>query len=148
VASFRFRLAPVLTQRERAERDRMLMVADLEREKIQLENRIRAAQNRIVAGRQAMADSLSGGRVELGDARLQAGATLRDDQQARRAVLELAGVMRRLEGARAELIEAAARRRAIELLRDRDQSRFNAERDRKENNALDDLIVMRHRGEA
>lgn len=148
MASFRFRLAPVLTQRERAERDRMLMVADLEREKIQLENRIRAAQNRIVAGRQAMADSLSGGRVELGDARLQAGATLRDDQQARRAVLELAGVMRRLEGARAELIEAAARRRAIELLRDRDQSRFNAERDRKENNALDDLIVMRHRGEA
>lgn len=148
MASFRFRLAPVLTQRERAERDRMLAVADLEREKIRLENQIRAAQNRIVAGRRAMADSLSGGRVELGDARLQAGATLRDYQDARRAVLELAGVMRRLEGARAELIQAAARRRAIELLRDRDRERFNAEQDRRENNALDDLIVMRQRGEA
>lgn len=148
MARFRFRLAPVLTQRERAERNCMLAVAELEREKIRLENHIRAAQNRIVAGRRAIADSLSGGRVELGDARLQAGATLRDDQDARRAVLELAGVMRRLEGARAGLIEAAARRRAIELLRDRDHARFKAEEDRKENNALDDLIVMRQRGQA
>lgn len=125
----------------------MRVVADLEREKMALENRIRACQGRIVAGRRAIAASLAGGRVDLGGARMQAGATLRDDQQARRAVLELAGVMKRLDGARAELARLAARRRAMELLRERELERFRSEQNRREAMELDDLMVMRSRGE-
>lgn len=146
MARFTFRLQPVLDQREREEKEHMRRVADLEREKISLENRIRACQHRIVAGRGEIAASLQGGRVDLGGARLQAGATLRDDQEARRTVLELAGVMKGLGECRQALIRAAARRRAIELLRDRDLERFRSEQNRRESNDLDDLMVMRSRG--
>ncbi len=144
MARFRFRLQPVLAQREREERDRMVAVAALERERVALEERIRACQGRIAAGRSDITSALSGGRVDLGAARMQAGATLRDDQEARRAVLELAGVHKRLGSARAELAAAATRRRAIELLRDRDLERFRAEENRRETVDLDDLVVMRH----
>ncbi len=126
----------------------MLAVAALERERLALEDRIRACQGRIESGRAEIAAALAGGPVDLGAARLQAGATLRDDQQARRAVLELAGVLKRLAVARGELAEAAARRRAMEMLRDRDLERFRAELDRKEAADLDDLVTMRRRGEA
>ncbi|MCC5822989.1 MAG: hypothetical protein LAT64_07175 [Phycisphaerales bacterium] len=144
---FRFRLEPVLSQREREEQAQMRVVAVLEREKLALENRIRACQQRIVAGRHEVADLLAGGRVDLSSARLQAGATLRDDQEARRGVLELVGVMKRLEAARAELVRLAARRRAMELLRERDLARFRDEQNRREAIELDDLMVMRARGE-
>lgn len=142
---FRFRLQPVLAQREREEQDRMLAVAELERLRFSLEERIRTCQRRIVAGRSEISAALSGGRVDLSGARLQARATLRDDQEARRTVLELAGVLKRLEAARAELTRAAARRRAIELLRDRDLERFRSEQNRREMLDMDDLMVMRPR---
>ncbi len=147
MARFRFRLRPVLAQREREEQDRMLAVAALESERIRLENRLRACQGRIVGGRAEIAAALRSGRVDLGAARMQAGATMRDDQEARRTALELAGLLRRLESARADLALAAARRRAIELLRDRDLERFRAEENRREALDLDDLMVMRARGE-
>lgn len=146
MARFRFRLQQVLDQREREEKEHMRRVAELERERRGLEDRIRACQGRIVAGRGEIAATLRGGRVSLGDARLQAGATLRDDQEARRAVLELAGVMKRLGDCRAELVQAAARRRAVELLRDRELERFRDEQKRRESGELDDLMVMRSRG--
>lgn len=126
----------------------MRVVADLEREKMRLEDRIRACQGRIVAGRREIAASLAGGRVDLGGARMQAGATLRDDQEARRGVLELAGVMKRLDAARSELARLAARRRAMELLRERELERFLAEQNRREAMEMDDLMVMRSRGES
>lgn len=144
---FRFRLQPVLAQREREEQDRMLAVAELERLRFSLEERIRTCQRRIVAGRSEISAALSGGRVDLSGARLQARATLRDDQEARRTVLELAGVLKRLEAARAELTRAAARRRAIELLRDRDLERFRSEQNRREMLDMDDLMVMRPRAQ-
>jgi flagellar export protein FliJ len=145
---FRFRFQPVLGQREREEQDRMLAVAALERERVALENRLRACQGRIVGGRAEISAALTGGRVDLGAARMQAGATLRDDQEARRTVLELAGVMKRLASSRAELARAASRRRAIELLRDRDLERFRTEENRREALDMDDLMVMRTRGES
>lgn len=147
MARFRFRFQPVLGQREREEQDRMLAVAALERERVALESRLRACQGRIVGGRAEISAALNGGRVDLGAARMQAGATLRDDQEARRTVLELAGVMKRLASSRAELARAASRRRAIELLRDRDLERFRTEENRREALDMDDLMVMRTRGE-
>jgi flagellar export protein FliJ len=147
MARFRFRLQPVLAQREREEQARMMAVAAIERERLALENRLRACQGRIAGGRADISAALSGGRVDLGAARMQAGATLRDDQEARRTVLELAGTLKRLESSRAELARAAARRRAIELLRDRDLERFRAEENRREALDLDDLVVMRTRSE-
>lgn len=146
MARFRFRLQPVLSQREREEKDRMRVVGELERERLAIEARIRACQERIVAGRRVSAETLTGPGVDLRLARFQAAATMRDDQEARRGVLELAGLLRRLEGARRDLAQAAMRRRAMELLRDRDLERHKHELDRRERRELDDLTTMRHRG--
>jgi len=141
--SFKFRLQPVLAQRERDEKDRMRVVAELESRRMQIEDDIRASQGRIVEGRRAVAQALSGGRVDLGAAKLGSAATMRHDQDARRGVLEMAAVINQLESARNELIQASARRRAIELLRDRALERHLDEEKRRENNAMDDLMVMR-----
>lgn len=123
----------------------MRAVAELERKRMDAEARIRACQARITEGRREVAAALSGGRVDLSAARLGSAATLRHDQNARRGVLELAAVLKQLELARQVLVRAASRRRAIELLRDRDEERFRAELSRREQTALDDLMVMRHR---
>jgi flagellar export protein FliJ len=143
MAKFKFRLQPVLEQRGREEKDRMREVGELERKRMAIEADIRASQSRIVEGRDAVVAALSIGRVDLGAARLQSAATLRHDQEARRGVLEMAAVMQQLEAARGRLIRAAARRRAIELLRDRELERYRIEENRRENVAMDDLMVMR-----
>ncbi|MEM9373023.1 MAG: flagellar FliJ family protein [Planctomycetota bacterium] len=143
MARFVFRLRPVLELREREEKDRMRIVADLESRRARIESQIRGCQDRIVEGRREVAGALSGGSVDLGAARLGSAATLRHDQEARRSVLELAGVMQQLERARAELVRAATARRAIELLRDRAHERFLDEENRRESAAMDDLMVMR-----
>jgi len=143
VPRFVFRLQPVLEQRAREEKDRMRAVAELESRRMGIEAEIRACQARIVQGRREVAAALSGGRVDLGAAKLQSAATLRHDQDARRSVLEMAGVLKHLERARSELVQAAARRRAIELLRDRDMERFREAENRRERAEMDDLMVMR-----
>jgi flagellar export protein FliJ len=61
---------------------------------------------------------------------------------AQRLVLELAGVHKRLEAARAGLIEATKQRRAMELLHDRQLARFKAAIERRETAAFDDMAVI------
>lgn len=142
MAVFRFRLQPVLEQRVREEKEQMRVVAELESRRMQIEQHIRSCQSRISESRREVASILSSGRVDLGAAKLGSAATLRHDQNARRGVLEMAAVLQQLERARGDLVHAASRRRAIELLRDRDQERFRAEQDRREQAELDDLMIM------
>ena len=61
---------------------------------------------------------------------------------AQRTVLELAGLLRRLESARAELLEAAKRRKAVELLKDRRFEEWRSDQNRRELAAVDELAVM------
>ena len=46
MARFRFRLQPVLRQRELAERDEQLVVAAIERDRLGLEDRLRSGRSR------------------------------------------------------------------------------------------------------
>ena len=71
--------------------------------------------------------------------RLAANASLHVVRKAQQIVLQLAGVHRRLDLARAQLIEAAKRRRAMELLRDRRFAQFKAAENKAETAALDEL---------
>jgi flagellar export protein FliJ len=87
-----------------------------------------------------MRESLRAGDVRA--VRLQSGAAVRLGMAAQRAVLELAGVHRRLEGARAELLEAAKRRKAVELLRERRYEEWRTDQNRRELAAVDELAVM------
>lgn len=143
MARFRFRLQPVLRQRELAERDERLAVAEIERERLALEDRLRAAQRAIEEEQRALTAIVGAQGVNPAHARAQAASILRARAQADRVARELAIVYRRLERARGELAQAAMRRRSMELLRDRQREAFRRDESRKEDGAIDELAVMR-----
>jgi flagellar export protein FliJ len=143
---FRFRLQVVLEQRERFERERQVVVARLERERMEVEGKLREYQRGIAESGAEMRSRLSGGvpggAVAIQDVRLQAGASLHLATRARLAALELAGVYQRLERERRELLKAATARRAVELLRDRRLTEWKTERGRVEGLAVDEAATQ------
>jgi flagellar biosynthesis chaperone FliJ len=147
---FVFPYEAVLTKRRADERARQLAVASIERERIAIEDTIRACQRGIETEREELRRALkgeqSGERVNLPDARRQAGATLHLVARAQREVHRLAGVASRLDAARLELLAAVRGRRAMELTRERMFEEWKAEQSRREAAALDELAVMRAGG--
>lgn len=144
---FIFKLQPVIEQRLRVEREHQRRVADLERERLALEAEIAGHQRSIVAERNDLRSRLfeerGGTRVDLGQVRQQAHASLGLIARAQRAVVRLAGVQHRLEAARLELIKATAARRGVEVLRERRYEAWRFEQDRRESQSLDEMAVMR-----
>ncbi|MGP1346397.1 MAG: flagellar export protein FliJ [Phycisphaerales bacterium] len=143
MARFVFALQPLLEQRERAEGEAQRAVAEIERERRALEERLRAVQGHLSRGRSDVRSALGAGVVSIGDVRLQAQAGIGWEGEARRIVVELAGVARRLERARGVLREASTARRSLELLRDRRRSEWERERRRAEAAASDELVTIR-----
>jgi flagellar FliJ protein len=142
MARFRFKLQPVLDLREREERDHQRIVAEIERSRVEIESRIREYHARIEEERRMLREQLVGG-ADIPGARLQANATVFLTHRADAAVVELAGVYRRLEAARRDLAHATARRRAIELLRERQHDAWRREWNRREQNELDEMSARR-----
>lgn len=144
MAKFVFRFEAVLTQRRSEERRAQLAVAQVERERARVEGVIRDYQRGVVAAREDLREHLAGGgRVDLRAVRLQAGASLHLVGLAQRAVLDLAGVHKRLDAARLDLLRAAIRRKAIEALRDRHREAWASAMARREAAELDELMIMR-----
>lgn len=145
MARFIFKLQPVLDQRAREERDQMLVVSELERARLALESRIRSCQMMMRDERESLSEALGvGRRFDVQAVKMQAGASLRHNFDAQRAVLELAGVYRKLETARRELAQASARKKAVEMLREQQRLAFQREQDQRETRELDEISVMRH----
>jgi flagellar FliJ protein len=140
MAKFRFSLRAVLEHREMIEEQKQRAVAALEAERVRLENAIRECQRGIALERDDMRRALTAGDVRA--ARAQSAASVRLAAVAQRAVVELAGLHRRLEAARAELLEATKRKKAVELLKGRRYEEWKREQDRREMAALDELAVM------
>lgn len=142
---FIFKLQSVLDQRVREERDQMLVVSELERERLALESRIRGCQQMMSDERHELTLTLGvGQRVDLQAVKMQAGASLRHNFDAQRAVLDLASVFKRLEAERAELVRVSARRKAVEMLRDQQREAFMKALERRETRELDEMSVLRH----
>lgn len=160
---FVFKLEPVLKQRIAIEREKQLVVAHLESQRVELETTIRQAQKAIDASRNQLRELLgnspaikSGGSSSGGDniqrtgqvvvknvnlfgARLQAASTLQASVAAQRAVIKLAGIFTRLEVARTDLASAMKRRRAVELLKEARFEEWKREIQRKESEMLDEV---------
>jgi flagellar export protein FliJ len=145
VPAFRFRLEPVLEQRRRQEREHQRIVASIEAERRALEDRIRAGQARLESERHDLrVDLLTGPRIlDVPALRLQASVSATIIAQAQRAVIELSGVHKRLEAARARLLEATTARKAVERLRERALEAWKLREKRREDRELDELSVMR-----
>jgi flagellar FliJ protein len=140
MARFRFRLEPLLKARRLAEQGRQRAVAEIERERLVIEDRLREQQQFISAGKRSMRDEMTG-TLDVDAMRLHAGATMRLMRDAERMVIELAGVHQRLDAARSELIEATRQRRAVELLRERRFEQWKAELEKADDAAIDELAV-------
>ena len=139
---FVFKLRPVLELRERVEEEKQRAVALLERERVELEDRLRTVQQSIDGARSEQRDMLAAGAaVQVHGVRFQAGAVMAAMGRAHALAIELAGVLKRLEAARAELLRAAAARKAVELLRDRQREEWRMEMGRREILELDDIAA-------
>lgn len=147
MARFHFQLEAVLEQRRAVERTRQVTVAGLERQRMDAEERIRSLQRQIGAEKEDLREALSaetvrGRAVDLRYVRLQAGASLHLTAKAQHTVVQLAGVFKRLDAARLELVQATTRRKAVEVLKERRYEAWRVEEARRENAALDELSVM------
>ncbi len=138
---FRFELEALLTARRSAEREKQLAIAELERERRAEEDAIRRHQAFIIGGKDDMRGCLTG-HLDLGSLRLNASETLNHVRSAQQRVLALAGVHRRIDVARAELVEAARSRRAIERLRERRFEAWRMDLEKREAAQLDELAVQ------
>ncbi len=148
---FLFNLQPVLDQRARRERDAQIAHARVERERAALEQTLRACQRDISTLRADWRRSLAGraptpdapARLDLREVRLQSASSLRLLSRAQDAAIRLAGVLKRLEASRADLLSATTARKAVESLRDRRYEAWKRALDRKEAAELDDLATTR-----
>ncbi len=140
MARFVFALEPLLKARRRVEQTQQGVVAEIERDRLRLEADLRSQQQLIASGKDDHRTRLTGA-IEMRDLRLRAHSSRHAIRRAQQLVLELAGVHRRLEAARAELAEASRQRRAIELLKERRFDQWTQRLDRAENTALDELAT-------
>ena len=122
---------------------------------MQIEGRVRVVQQRLTVERDELRALLGPGagsgsrgvvRVSVTSVRMQATAGLHGLAQLRTLAIELAGVLKRVEGARAQLMAAAVARKAVEKLREQRLAAWKREQDRKESAELDDLTLMRSGG--
>ncbi len=145
MARFIFELEAVLKQRLAEEREHQLAVAALEREKSLLESSIRAHQRELSIERDELRDQLASGpaTLDLRGVRFQAGASLRLIALAQRAVLQLAGLHKRIDAARLKLLEATMRRKGVEMLKERRLEEWKLRQKKAEDAALDELNVVR-----
>lgn len=124
------------------EREHQRAVAALERDRLALEDSIRA-HHAMIRSEQGEARSRLVGVLDIRSLRLQGAAALRHDAAVRQAAVRLAGVHQRLAAARAVLLDAAKRRKAVELLRQRRFEAWRLEQSRAEAKEVDELAVMR-----
>jgi flagellar FliJ protein len=141
MSRFRFKLDPLLRARRMAEEAEQRAVAAIERERLGLQQRLRECQARITQRRDGLRAQLSGS-LNMLDLRQQAGTTLHALRRAQQVTLELAAVHKRLETARAKLIEASKQRRAIERLRERRFDQWKHAQNKAEIAAMDELAVI------
>lgn len=138
--------------RKREERERQLAVAEIEREKVELENELRGCHDTVAREREDLRARLESGAVDLRGARWQAHASLDAMRRSHHAALRLAGVFARIELARRALMAAASKRKAVELLRERAYTEWRTKHEKRERIELDEigsrLAAAREAGES
>lgn len=144
MAKFVFELEALLEQRRREERERMTALAAIERERLELELAATRLGRELRDEREVLRVELSAGRsVDLGRVRLQSSASLHGVRRTHELALRAAAVLKRLDAARAELLRATTRRRAVEKLRERRHEAWLSVQRRLEASELDELVTSR-----
>lgn len=154
---FRFRLQPVLDDRLTKERDQQMIVARWQSRRSEIERRVQELQQRLISdrhdlrgrlgqidGQAALITGTLGGQiVDLSLVRQGAHSALFGLVELRRLAIELAGILRNLEAARAELARRATARKAVEMLREKAKEQWLSEQKRLEAITLDEIAAIR-----
>lgn len=144
MARFVFELESLLEQRRREERDRMKAVAEIERERVEIERAALRLAAEMRDEREVLRGELAGREgVHLGRVRMQANASLHGLRKTHELALRGAATIKRLEAVRGELLRATTRRRAVELLRDRRYEAWLTAERAKEAREIDELVTAR-----
>lgn len=148
MARFVFEFEAVLKQRLAEEREKQLSMAVVERERLAIEDQLRGTQQDIETEKEGLRAALGGsgggsGSVDLGVVRQQVGAALGRVKRAQGLAIKLAGVHKRLDAARLELLLATTRRKAMETLKEKRLEAWNAEKKRREAAEMDEITIMR-----
>jgi len=142
MATFRFKLQPLLDQRERIEQDRQIALAKLESQRSEIESTIRSKQSDIDRSRHAARDALAPGKsIDLKGARSSAVAALKHQAEAQASTLKLAGLYKQIDAARNDLARATAARRAIELLKEQRKAQHERELARRDAALIDEIAT-------
>lgn len=143
MANFRFRFQSVLRQRQIAEDECQRELAKQLRGRMIFQNQLKDMQTTIRDAKQQLGASLVG-KVNLdriaGFARYSGQTT----ERARQLVYRLAEMEQRVEQARAQLLEATQRRKAMELLYEKHYQAWLRDQRRREAIELDELATQRH----
>lgn len=144
MARFVFELEALLEQRRREERDGMKRVAEVERDRVEIEQAAAVLADATHDERDALRRELAGVEgVDLARVRLQSNASLHGVRKRHELALQGAAVLKRLDAARRTLLEATTRRRAVELLRERRHEAWAAAERAKEAREVDELVTAR-----
>ena len=143
MARFRFKFDVVLRHRRIIEDEAQRELAKLLRQRMIMADQIRQMQDTITESRQALATGLTG-RVDMTQVSSFASFSLQARARAQGLVERLSGLERLINGARQKLIAAARRRKAMELLFDRQREQWATEQNRREDAALDEMSVQSH----
>jgi flagellar FliJ protein len=138
MARFRFALQRVLDLRLDEEEVKRRALASIERRRRDLEESLRTRQAEILAARSAWRGELTG-EIDPATLRHHATAGIGILRKAQRTVLEIASLEKGIAKARAEAVDAARARRALELLRERRLAAFNELESRREQASLDEF---------
>ncbi len=141
MAQFRFKLEPVLKHRMAVEDQCQREMAAALRHRMILLDQLRLMQQTIVESRRELARGLTG-RVDTDGINQFARYSGQVRQRAQAIVARIAGVEKQIEAARLKLLEATTARKALELLRDRQQQQWQSEEDRREAVVLDEMAVQ------
>ncbi len=138
---FVFTLQPLLDMRLRQEQQVQRALAQVNVQRVQIEQKLRRQQQIITADKDGLRGRLVG-VLDTDELRGHASATVQGIRAAQQSAVELAGVHKRLQAIRAALIEATRARRAIELLRNRRLQQWKNAQNRAETAAMDELAVI------
>ena len=139
MASFTFQLDPVLQQRKLVEDQRQRELAAVQAEYGELDRQLRSLDLEVQTSEADLRSNRLTGRLDLSFLAAHRRFTLAMQRKAVALAQQMAAVRKRVDDARAALVEAAKQRKIMEKLRDRRQAQWSEETTRKELAALDEI---------
>ena len=139
MASFTFQLDPVLQQRKLVEDQRQRELAAVQAEYGELERQLRSLDLEVQTSEADLRSNRLTGRLDLSFLAAHRRFTLAMQRKAVALAQQMAAVRKRVDDARAALVEAAKQRKIMEKLRERRQAQWSEETTRKELAALDEI---------